>query len=326
MGRALAALAALALACPASAADPETAAPDAIELDGDSWFVPGSFPPGRSPDGNSVILEAPNGLILIDTGRRLDHAVSLTTLLIMRGSSSGTPAAIINTHWHLDHVSGNRWFKMVSPETRVYATSAIDGALTGFLADSAAASREALEAGTIPEVAIPDVKGDLVTFENGPLLRPDVVVDKDRDLRIAGRPLSLRVAHRAATERDLWVYDAAAKRAIIGDLVTMPAPFLDTACPEGWLKALDAVAASGAQQVIPGHGAPMGMTALGRWRMAFSDFIACARGRRALDTCSAGWLAGAAEFIGMDGKRAKAMTDYYGGLIRSGKLDGYCRA
>lgn len=326
MRRALAALAALALADPASAADPETTPRAAAELDGDSWFVPGSFPPGRSPDGNSVVLEAPKGPILIDTGRRIDHAASLTTLLVMHGSRSGAPAAIINTHWHLDHVSGNRWFKSVDPDTKVYATSAIDGALAGFLADSAAASRKALAAGTIPAAAIPDVKGDLVTFENGPLLRPDLVVDKSRDLRIAGRPLSLRVAHRAATGRDLWIYDAAAKRAIVGDLVTLPAPFLDTACPEGWLKALDDVAASGARQIVPGHGPLMTMADFAGWRTAFGDFIACARGAGALETCSAGWLAGAASWIGEDKARAKAMVDYYGGLIRSGKLDGYCRA
>ena len=145
-------------------------------------------------------------------------------------------------------------------------------------------------------------------------------------MMIAGRPLSLRVARRAVTERDLWIYDADQKRAIVGDLVTVPAPFLDTACPEGWLQALDDIAASSAEQVVPGHGPVMPIADFHRWRGAFGDFIACARGAGALEGCAAGWLAGAAPWIGNDGARAKAMADYYGGLIRTGKLDGYCTA
>ena len=46
---------------------------------GDSgWhLVPGSFAPGRGPDGNSVFLEAPEGLILVDTGRHPAHREKL---------------------------------------------------------------------------------------------------------------------------------------------------------------------------------------------------------------------------------------------------------
>jgi hypothetical protein len=98
-----------------------------------------------------------------------------------------------------------------------------------------------------PKARSPDVKADLATIARGAELRADVVVDMPREAAIAGRSLSFRIARRAATERDLWIYDAAEKRAIVGDLVTVPVPFLDTACPEGWLKALDDIASSGAQ-------------------------------------------------------------------------------
>ncbi len=42
-------------------------------------------------------------------------------------------------------------------------------------------------------------------------------------------------------------------------------------------------------------------------------------------TCSASWFGGAKAFL-MGDRRAKSMADYYGEPIRSGKLDGYCRA
>ncbi len=325
MRSALAALAALALASCASTIEPEGVAglPGAVALGDAAWLVPGRFDPGRSPNGNSVILKGPGGAVLVDTGRHARHREAVEGAL----GELGLPlVAIINTHWHLDHVSGNLALKAAHPDARVYGTSAIDGALTGFLADSAAASRKALAGGRVPEAAIADVEGDLATIGRGRELRPDIVLDEPHDAVFAGRPLSLRIARHAATERDLWIYDAAARRAIVGDLVTLPAPFLDTACPEGWLEALREIARSGARQVVPGHGPAMDMPAFARWRTAFGDFIACARGPGALETCSAGWLAGAAEWIGNDdGARAKAMADYYGELIRSNKLDGYCR-
>ena len=292
-------------------------------IGGATFLIGGSFAPGRSPDGNSVILYGPEGAIVVDTGRSAAH---LTAIRQGLGGLGFPLVAIINTHWHLDHVSGNPALRAAHPGVKIYGTSAIDNALTGFLAKSAESSRRALAAGTVPTPAIPDVEGDLATIARGNELRPDVIVDEPRDMVIAGRPLSLRIARRAATERDLWIFDADQKRAIVGDLVTVPAPFLDTACPEGWLQALDDIAASGAQQVAPGHGPIMAIGDFNRWRSAFSDFIACARGAGALEGCSAGWLAGAAPWIGDDEARAKAMADYYGGLIRTGKLDGYCAA
>lgn len=320
------AFAALALAsCTAKPAVETVPAPRtyAHGIGGATFLIGGSFASGRSPDGNSVILYGPEGSILVDTGRSAEHLTAIRQGL----SGLGFPlVAIVNTHWHLDHVSGNPALRAAHPGVKVYGTSAIDGALGGFLAASAAASRRALADGTLPASARADVEGDLATIARGAELRPDIVVDETRDMVIAGRTLSLRVARRSVTERDLWLYDADQKRAIVGDLVTVPAPFLDTACPEGWLKALDDVVASGAEQVVPGHGPIMPIADFHRWRGAFSDFIACARGTGALEGCSAGWLAGASRWIGDDSVRAKAMADYYGGLIRAGKLDGYCTA
>jgi len=321
----LPALVALALAgCAANPPVRELAMPRtyAHGIGGATFLIGGTFDPGRSPDGNSLILYGPEGAFLIDSGRHAEH------LTAIRQGFSGigmTPVAIINTHWHLDHVSGNPALKAEHPGIKVYGTSAIDAALTGFLANNAEASRKVLAEGAVPPSAIPDVEGDLATIARGAELRPDVVVDESRDMAIAGRPLSLRVAHRAATERDLWIYDAAEKRAIVGDLVTVPVPFLDTACPEGWLAALDEITTSGAEQIVPGHGPILTMAEFGAWKSAFSDFIACARGAGALEACSAGWLTGARAFI-LGDQRAKAMADYYGELIRLGKLDGYCRA
>src|SRR3954468_19428504 len=75
-------------------------------------LVPGSFEPGRQPDGNSVFLEAPDGLILVDTGRHPAHQERLLAYAKARGRPI---AAIVNTHWHLDHTGGNAEIRAAYP-------------------------------------------------------------------------------------------------------------------------------------------------------------------------------------------------------------------
>ena len=43
--------------------------------------------------------------------------------------------AIVNSHWHLDHVSGNAALRAAYPRAQVYASDAIRDAMHGFLAD-----------------------------------------------------------------------------------------------------------------------------------------------------------------------------------------------
>jgi len=70
------------------------------------WHVIRGVPmPGRGPDGNTVVIDAPDGLIVIDTGRHTQHS---DKILAFARERKRPIAAIINTHWHLDHSSGNR--------------------------------------------------------------------------------------------------------------------------------------------------------------------------------------------------------------------------
>src|SRR4051812_8388905 len=81
-------------------------------------LISGTFTPGTQPDGNSVIFDAPHGLIVVDTGRHPSH----TQKIIDAARASGKPIkAIINSHWHLDHIGGNRLIRSAYPDVRVYA-------------------------------------------------------------------------------------------------------------------------------------------------------------------------------------------------------------
>ncbi len=107
-------------------------------------IVPGSFEPNRGLEGNSIFLDAPEGLILIDTGR---HPAHRDRLLAYARERRRPIVAIVNTHWHLDHSTGNAEIRAAYPGAPLYATRAVEGALVGFFLQSRAAAERFLASG-----------------------------------------------------------------------------------------------------------------------------------------------------------------------------------
>ena len=250
-------------------------------------LVPGGFEPGRGPDGNSVFLDAPEGLILVDTGRHPAHQEKLLAYAHERGRPI---AAIVNTHWHLDHTTGNLDIRTAYPKAQVYATLAVDGALATFLADS----RKRAEAKPTND---PNTLRFLARMKNPDSIRPTVPVTKSRPIKIAGRKLDVHVAPFAATEADLWLFVPDEGLVIAGDLVVGIVPFMDTACADGWKKALGEIAATPFTTLIPGHGQPMNRAQFMQWKGAFDRFVDCGRSTKLKEECVAGWKRDAAPFI-----------------------------
>ena len=273
------------------------------------WLISGGMLPNRQPDGNTIVFDAPEGLIVMDTGRHKWHRQAI---LDFAAGQKKPIAAIVNSHWHLDHVSGNPDLRAAYPKLKVYASNAIDGALTGFLPKSAADAQPYLDSGKLPPDTAEDVRNDMATIRNGPALKPDIVVDKSERRTIAGKSLDVNLASNAATDGDVWVYDPATKIAASGDLVTLPAPFLDTACPAGWSKAMGDIEKTAFTTIIPGHGAPMDRAQFATYRKAFDDFIACAASTRDEKACATDWATAVSTLPGAGpDAQAKDMAAYY---------------
>jgi glyoxylase-like metal-dependent hydrolase (beta-lactamase superfamily II) len=139
---------------------------------------------------------------------------------------------VINSHWHLDHVSGYIGLRKNYPGMKVYASGAINEALTGLLAKSAESSRKILATEKLDQAEREDKATDLATIDAGEGLKPDVVLSHNQTLTIGRRKLQIHVAKDAATAGDVWVFDTRSG-IVVGDLVTFPAAFLDTACADG---------------------------------------------------------------------------------------------
>jgi glyoxylase-like metal-dependent hydrolase (beta-lactamase superfamily II) len=273
-------------------------------------LIAGSFAPQRQPDGNSIILNAEGGVIVVDTGRHAAH----TQQVIEAAKARGGVLAVVNTHWHLDHTSGNIALRETWPSAAVYSNGAALGeALSGFLQRGLVNNRRSLADPATPPGLADDLRGDIATVERGEKLRPTISVEAPRMLTIGGRSIEVHTA-RAASAGDLWLYDTRERLLISGDLVTLPAPFLDTACPEAWRAEFKAILGTPFTQLIPGHGAPMTRKDVETYRDAFGALLDCAKGNATPAVCAAGWATSAAPLLdGSSGDvgQAEAYARYY---------------
>ena len=273
-------------------------------------LIPGRVPlDWQGPDGNSIVFDAPKGLVVVDTGRSPMHAQKILDYARARGRPI---AAILNTHWHLDHNTGNADLRAAYPKAEVYATRAIEGALVGFLGRGREQADKMLADPKVMEGQKAQILRGRDRVDNPDKLRPTRPVLKSGKMTIAGRKLDIRVAPFAASEADLWIYDGKTKTAIVGDLIVDIVPFMDSACPDGWARALDEVAKVPFQTVIPGHGAPMTRADFLQWNTAYNNLLTCGRSTADKATCVAGWQKDAAKFIDLaHAKYAPAAAEYY---------------
>jgi glyoxylase-like metal-dependent hydrolase (beta-lactamase superfamily II) len=203
-----------------------SAQPRALEP-GVEW-LPGRFVASDQPDGNSVLIDGPDGWIVVDTGRHQAHAQAL----IDRIRASGKPLlAIVNTHWHLDHIGGNRALLTAYPQARVIASDAIVAARAGFLADYRHQLLDELAKPGADDAQRTAWRREVELIDDTTASTPNVVIRERDTIAVAGLGLSIGVEAQAVTAGDVWVYEPNSVVLAAGDLVTLPAPLFDTACP-----------------------------------------------------------------------------------------------
>jgi glyoxylase-like metal-dependent hydrolase (beta-lactamase superfamily II) len=275
-----------------------------------TYLVEGEATPNRLPDGNSIIIVAPKGLIVFDTGRHKEHAQQL---IDFAREQNRPIAAIINSHWHLDHVGGNPRLRAAFPDIRVYSSSAIDAARKGFLADY----RAQLVSEPAPSAKNPEaqesMRAEIALIDQGAALGPTDLITKSAPLTIAGRNLQIHLESHAVTAGDVWVFDPETRVLLAGDLVTLPAPFFESACPAGWRASLAHLEKAPFDWLVPGHGAPMHKPQFTAYRKALSNLLDCAAGSEPNTVCIDGWISDASVVFSAsrDVSYARTLIGYY---------------
>jgi len=226
-----------------------------------------------------VLFAAPDGIVVFDTGRHAAHADRIAAAL----DADGRPlAAIVNSHWHLDHISGNPRLRTRWPRAQVYAGDALDGALRGFLARYRAQLAD-MRAEATDAAQRAERDEEIARIDAAAQAHPTVTVTTSGGRVVAGKPFVFGTA-QAATRGDVWLYDPASR-------------VLATACPVRWREAFAALADTGFATLVPGHGAPMDRAGFDTYRRAFHNLLACAEGPTRDATCIAGWKRDAAPLL-----------------------------
>ena len=150
-------------------------------------LIPGAMLPDRGPDGNTIVFDAPEGLVVVDTGRHAWHSDAILSLARSRGLPI---AAIVNTHWHLDHSSGNGRIRAAWPEAQVHATGAVDRVLAegGFLARNLEGAKSMLDDPKLNDVQREEVAIFVATMAERDVLRRLI---KNRDQQLEALALGL---------------------------------------------------------------------------------------------------------------------------------------
>jgi glyoxylase-like metal-dependent hydrolase (beta-lactamase superfamily II) len=283
-------------------------------------LIPGKFVAGTQPDGNTVVFTTPDGLVVFDTGRHPEH----TQQIVDFANVAKKPVvAIVNSHWHLDHVGGNVLLREKYPDVRIYASGAIQDAMHGFLANYHAQLEDAIKTAGDDSAKQAPWRAELALIDAGPKLYPDERIGETSTRTIAGHEFRVGFESHAVTAGDVWVFDPASRVIASGDLVTLPAPLFDTACADRWKSALGRLADIDFKVLVPGHGAPLGRADLATYRHAFDRLLECAGGKTPKPACIDGWMSDAAPLIvASDEKLARSLTEYYiDATLRDGVTD-----
>lgn len=279
-------------------------------------LIPGQFDPSRNPDGNTVIFEDANGLVVVDTGRHKEQQAAILDYAKARGKPI---VAIVNSHWHLDHSGGNQEIRAVFPRANLYTSNAVRAALDDFLARGLARSKARLADPNVSDAAKAETRLGVEAIEDRADLIPDRPVTGPTTIPFGPRPLRLFLAKDAATAGDTYLYDPTSRTLVAGDLVVLPVPFFDTACSEGWRKALDAIARQPFATLIPGHGPSLTRAQFMTYRTAFGRLIDCAESKAAKADCIAGWRRDAGPLLTGPKDAANAdllLDDYFDNGLR----------
>lgn len=221
--------------------------------------------------GNVVMVEAPEGLIIVDTGESLSDSRKI--MAEFRKLTDKPVKAVIYTHFHPDHINGVQAFvsreQVERGEVKIFAHETLlanvvgQGALVGPILGA----RSAYSFGALLEQ--PDQKdmnaaiGPLLRAEPSTFIAPTDTVGKRLDTTIAGLPVQLLHAPGESPDQ-IVVYLPDNRVLISADVQQGPAfPNIHTLRgtkfrdPVEWIASIDMLRDLQAEHLVPLHGRPV---------------------------------------------------------------------
>lgn len=230
------------------------------------WFNP-----------NNVFIIGKNDVIVVDSNISSEYTAEV--LAALRKITVKPVKYVINTHWHEDHIIGNRVYRDAFPGVQFVGHRST---LTDLPATGAANRKGSVENGPgfieLLKRQIDkgeDLEGQKITDEersgyasdinlvssyiaessNFQIIMPTVLVDDRLTIDQDGRKIEIRFLGRAHTGADLVAYLPKENIAITGDLVVHPVPLVgSTSYPLEYGATLSKLKDLHAKILVPGHG------------------------------------------------------------------------
>ena len=188
-------------------------------------------------DSNVGVILSEAGVVVIDT--RASHAQADEIRSELATITSDPVVAVVNTHYHWDHVWGNARFRHAPIWGHVRCRE--------FLEVEGEAMRESV-LGSVAEEYHAAIRGVHI-------VPPDHTFSAVADIDLGDRRVRLSYRGRGHTDSDVVVQVDGADVTFVGDLVEEGAPpQYGSAFPQDWPATLEAVEYDLTSIVVPGHG------------------------------------------------------------------------
>ena len=233
------------------------------------WFNP-----------NNIFIVGDRDVIVVDSN--ISSRYTLEVLAALKTITNKPVRYVINTHWHEDHIIGNRVYRDAFPGVQFigHRSTLTDlptiGAVNrkgsvengpGFveLLGKQIDKGENLAGKKITEEErdgyssdIKIVRSYLSESKDLEIIPPSVLVDERMDIDHDGRKIEVRFLGRAHTGADLTVFLPREKILFSGDLIVWPVPLIgSTSYPLEYGATLEKLLALDAKVIVPGHGPVM---------------------------------------------------------------------
>lgn len=282
----------------AAAQAPNAPAPDfeVRKIAGGVYAVIRKEPPSLWFNPNTVFIVGKKWVTVVDAN--ISSAYTKEVLAALRRITSKPVRYVVNTHWHEDHIIGDRVYRDAFPNVDFIAhkstladlptvgaanrKSSVENGrgFVDFLKKSIAGGTNLAgqkitdeeRAGYASDIRL--VESYLAEAPDFEIVLPTITVDDRLELDDGRRKIEILFLGRAHTGADLVVYLPRENTVACGDLVVAPVPLVgSTAYPLEYAATLENLLKLKAATIIPGHGPVMTDTSYVRLMIRLLDSI-----------------------------------------------------
>lgn len=228
---------------------------------------------------NSLIIIGETGVCVVDS--HYTPSAARATIAEIKKLTPLPVRYVVTTHWHDDHVFGNRAYRDAFPGVEFVAQDAARASMVAGSAEhlqqlvkgfgeGGPKIEERLASGKGPDGKLlseedrkdyarllPIYREYAEDFKTAEVVLPTITFDKELTLHLGARDVLVRSFGPGNTKGDAVIYLPKEKIAAVGDLVVYPVPFIYGGFPVSWAEALRSVRALGVETIVPGHGPVM---------------------------------------------------------------------